>query len=317
MGIAGGTMPLFSIVVLTYNRKEVLAELLQQLDGLTSPVVEVVVVDNCSTDGTEEFVRASFPAFTLVRPPENMGAVGRNRGMAVARGRFVITIDDDILGLDATAIERIGSMFAVDSRLGAVCFRVIDHYSGLVCNWCHPRDPGTYAEFSFETNEITEGAVAFRKEVLDQVGLYPDEFFISHEGADLAARIIDRGYEIRYTPQVTVSHKYAQNARPGWRRYYYDTRNDFWLAIRNYRPLFIMLHLVRRLPATFIYAVRDGFLHYWVKAVGDALLHLPEMMKQRRPISRETHLKLRLLNKEKPGLGFYLKRRLFARRVKI
>ncbi|GAB7026159.1 glycosyltransferase family 2 protein [Geotalea toluenoxydans] len=317
MPVSAAAPVLHTIVVLTYNRKDVLAELLLQLQRISRPDVEVVVVDNCSTDGTEEFVKASFPNFTLVRLPINMGAVGRNRGMAIARGSHVITIDDDILGLDVTALEAIASMFAVDSRLGAVCFRVIDHYSGLVCNWCHPRDPQLHGETSFETNEITEGAVAFRREVLDQVGLYPDEFFISHEGADLAARIIDRGYEIRYTPQVTVSHKYAQNARPGWRRYYYDTRNDFWLAIRNYSPLFIMLHLVRRLPATFIYAVRDGFLHYWVKAVGDALLHLPEMMKQRRPISREAHLKLRLLNKEKPGLGFYLKKRLFAKRVKI
>ncbi len=308
---------LFTIVVLTYNRKEVLGELLQQLQLIKGQDVEVVVVDNCSTDGTEEFVRANYPAFTVVRTPVNMGAVGRNKGMAVARGRYVITIDDDILDLDAAAIEAIGCMFAGEPRIGALCFRVIDHYSGLVCNWCHPKDPQLYADSTFETNEITEGAAAFRKDVLDQAGLYPDDFFISHEGADLAARIIDRGYQIHYVPSVTVSHKYAQNARPGWRRYYYDTRNDFWLAIRNYSPLFILLHLLRRLPVTFVYAVRDGFLPYWVKAVRDALLHVPEMMKQRHPISRETHLKLRLLNREKPGLGFYLKRRLFARRVKL
>jgi GT2 family glycosyltransferase len=307
----------FSIVVLTYNRKDVLAELLGELSRLDGRDTEVVVVDNCSTDGTEELVRDRFPSFRIVRTPCNQGAVGRNWGMAVAGGTFVVTIDDDILGLDAGALEAMAAFFTGRPRAGAICFRVLDHYTGGVCNWCHPRDPEKFSQLSFETNEITEGAVVFRKDVLDQVGLYPDEFFISHEGADLAARIIDRGYEIHYSPEITVSHKYAQNARPGWRRYYYDARNDFWLAFRNYRPLFIVTHLLRRLPVTFLYALRDGFLAWWVQAVKDGILHLPRLMKQRRPIARETHAKLRHLNSYKPGLSWYLKRRLFVRRVKI
>lgn len=309
--------PLFSIVVLTYNRKDVLAELLRQLSALNRPDLEVVVVDNCSTDGSGELVRMIYPRFRVVRPPFNMGAVGRNAGMAAARGRYLITIDDDILGLDGADLDAIAAAFDRDRQTGALCFKVLDHYSGKVCNWCHPRDPHTSADTGFETCEITEGAVVFRREVLDKVGLYPENFFISHEGADLAARIIDGGYRILYLPQVAVSHKYALNGRPGWRRYYYDTRNDFWLALRNYRAGYLLVHLLRRLPVTFVYAARDGFLSYWLKAVLDALWQVPQVLKQRRPISLAAHRKLRLLNREKPGLGYFFKNRLFARRVKI
>ena len=309
--------PLFSLVVLTYNRKGVLGELLQQLDSIARPDMEVVVVDNYSTDGTEEFVKEAFPDFRIVRPPVNMGAVGRNLGMSAAIGRYIITIDDDILGLDAAALDAIASIFSHNSKVGAVCFKVLDHYSGEVCNWCHPKDPAAFSDTSFETCEITEGAAAFRRDVLDKTGLYPENFFISHEGADLAARIIDRDYEIHYAPQITVSHKYARSGRPGWRRYYYDTRNDFWLALRNYRPVHILFHLGRRLPVTFLYSLRDGFVSYWVKAVRDALRNLPEVMKQRQPISRTAHEKLRLLNRGKPGIAYYLKNRLFSRRVRI
>lgn len=311
------TPPLFTVVVLTYNRKDVLSELLRQLSAMNRWDLEVVVVDNCSTDGSAEFVRMVYPRFRVVRPPFNMGAVGRNAGMAAARGRYVITIDDDILGLDGAALDAIAATFDHDPQVGALCFKVLDHYSKEVCNWCHPRDPRTSADTSFETCEITEGAVVFRRDVLNKVGLYPENFFISHEGADLAARIIDRGYRILYLPQVAVSHKYARAGRPGWRRYYYDTRNDFWLALRNYRPWYLLVHLLRRLPVTFVYALRDGFLSYWIKAVLDALWQVPQVLKQRRPISRATHQKLRLLNSEKPGLGYFLKHRLFARRVKI
>ncbi len=307
----------FSVVVLTHNRKEILNDLLPQLFAIDDDTMEVIVVDNGSEDGTSSFVQESYPQFNLVRSDENLGAVGRNLGMEKAIGDFIITIDDDILNLDRESLERIRNLFNADKELGAICFKVLDHYSGEICNWCHPKLPEKFADVAFETNEITEGAVVFRKSMLDQVGLYPEDFFISHEGADLAVRIIDAGYRIDYEPEILVSHKYAMGGRPSWRRYYYDTRNDFWLAVRNYRWSHIVLHLFKRLPVTFIYAVRDGFVKYWIKAVYDALKAMPDVLSQRRPICRETQRHLRRLNKDKPGLIFFLKNRLFVRQVKI
>jgi GT2 family glycosyltransferase len=193
----------------------------------------------------------------------------------------------------------------------------MDYYSGMVCNWCHPKNLREYADSPFETCEISEGAVVFKRDVLSSVGFYPEDFFISHEGADLAARIIDRGYAIYYSPLIKVFHKYATNSRPGWRRYYYDTRNDFWLAIREYRLIFLILHLLRRVPVTFVYAVRDGFLSYWLRAIKDVALELPKILRQRDPISWKAHKTIRYLNRGKPGIYFLIKERLFSRQIKI
>ena len=307
----------FTIAVLTWNRKDVLSQLLSELILIKHPKVEIVVVDNGSWDGTAELVSTKFQEVRLIALDKNTGVAGRNRGMAQARGLYTITIDDDILGLDEGALNHLRTMFESEPTLGAICFKVTDFYSGAICNWCHPNRPEELAHQSFETNEITEGAVAFRNDTLARTGLYPDRFFISHEGADLAARILNHGYAIYYTPQVAVRHKYAPEARETWRRYYYDTRNSFWVAIRNYRLFFATGYLLRRICSMLIYSVRDGFFGAWMRAIKDALAELPEMMNQRHPISVETERKIRRLNKNKPGILYYLKKRLYSKQVRI
>ncbi len=307
----------FSIVVLTHDRRQVLSELLEELSLIRRSDMEVVVVDNDSTDGTADMVKEKFLEFRIVALEKNHGAVARNKGIDVAKGKFIVTIDDDILGLDDVALDNLKNLFDRNPLVGAICFKVIDYYAGNVCNWCHPNKLEESADHPFVTTEITEGAVAFRKEMLKKTGLYTEELFISHEGADLAARILNKGYEIYYTPLVCVSHKYAKEARDKWRRYYYDTRNDFWLAIRNYQILYAINHLLRRLPKTFFYSARDGYAYYWVKAVKDAFSELPIMIRQRRPISLKVHRKMRYLNRNRPGFIYYFKKRFFSKQVRI
>jgi len=308
---------LFSIVVLTFNRVEVVAELLEQLAEISRYDVEILVVDNGSTDGTSDFVSLNYQKFRLIRSEVNLGAVGRNLGIAEARGKYVVTIDDDILYINSDSLTRIKYLFDETPSIGAICFKVLDFYSSEICNWCHPKRVEDWKDIPFETNEITEGAVVFRNEMLEKTGYYTEPFVISHEGADLAARIIESGYEIHYTPLVQVKHKYASEARDRWRRYYYDTRNNFWLVIRNYHILFAISYLCRRLPVTFIYSLRDGYLNYWMKAVWDAVREMPLMCSQRKPVSFQTQRKLRLLNKQKPGFLYYFTKRFFSKQVRI
>ena len=308
---------IFTIAVLTYNRKDVLAELLPDLAKIDRDYLEILVVDNGSIDGTREFVSTTFPEFRLISLERNLGIVGRNKALISARGKYTITLDDDILGLNKAALNHIRTLFESNPAIGAICFKVSDFYSGVVCNWCHPNRPEEFSDRFFETCEITEGAVAFRNEMLDQIGLYPERYFISHEGSDLAARILDHGYEIYYTPAVAVRHKYALEGRKRWRRYYYDTRNSFWLAIRNYRFMFAIAYLTKRIPITLIYSLRDGFVLHWVRAIKDAMSELPEMINQRRPISVETERKIRRLNRSRPGLFYYMQKRLFSKEVRI
>ena len=306
-----------TVSVLTHNRHEVLGELLKEMGRVRRRDVEVIVVDNGSSDGTPEMVGERFPAVRLLRMPRNLGIEARNVGMINARGDIIVTIDDDILGIDDRSLAVIEDRFARNERLAGLCFQVRDAYTGRVCNWCHPYPEETHHDSEFPTTEISEGAVAFRKEILAETGMYPHAFFISHEGADLCARILDKGYEVVYTSEVVVRHKYAQGGRPGWRRYYYDTRNAFWLALGRFRPWMAARYMTTRALVMLVYSLRDGRFRYWLLAMGSVCVELPAILRRRAPIARETERRMRAINRNRPGVGYFLRKRWKQRQVRI
>ena len=306
-----------SIIILTFNRKDVVQELLVSLTNIKSNLLEIIVVDNCSCDGTAEMIRNTFPDVYLIKMPRNIGVEGRNVGIVNASGEILITLDDDILGIDESSIRLIEKKFQEDKSLAAICFQVRDYYNNEICNWCHPYPQEKFFSVELETTEISEGAVSFRSIIFDEVGLYPENFFISHEGADLCARIIDRGYKIIYFPDVSVQHKYATQGRKNWRRYYFDTRNAYFLAIRNYRILHAISYVLRRSITMMIYSVRDGFFRYWLKAQMDGLWGLISMQSTRKPISAKAETRMKSINKNRPTAIYYFKKRFLKKQVRI
>ncbi len=303
-----------SIVILTYNRKDLLRELLRSLSKIEYRPLEVIVVDNCSDEPVSQ-VTDDFPSVKLLQMERNVGVAGRNRGISYASGEIIITLDDDIIGVDDAAILKIIEIFR-DDKIGAVCFKVLDT-ENKVTNWCHHCLAEEYAEKTFITNEITEGAIAFRKSVLKSAGLYPDTFFISHEGPDLACRIMNKGYFIIYNPQVVVKHYHSRSARKNWRRYYFDTRNLLWLVVRNYPLAYGMKTLFIGLSAMLVYSIRDGFLIYWLKGVFHGFMGLRAAYDARSPMTRETYKLVRDIDKMRPGFFIMLRKRLFQREVRI
>jgi GT2 family glycosyltransferase len=159
--------------------------------------------------------------------------------------------------------------------------------------------------------------VAFRREIAEQAGFYPDSFFISHEGPDLAFRIMELGYTIEYNPAISVIHAYSPLARTSWRNYYYDTRNTFWLVARNCPLPFSLALLIRQNGAMFIYSIRDGFFLWWLRGVWDGLRGLPQAFRERRKMSPATMRRIAQIDEGRPSIVYLLKKRLFQRGIKI
>jgi len=87
-----------SVVVLTHNSIEYIGSCLDSLLPQIRDRTEVFVVDNGSTDGTPDFIRNNFPAVTLIENKNNLGACkGRNQGIELARGEWVLTLDCDVV----------------------------------------------------------------------------------------------------------------------------------------------------------------------------------------------------------------------------
>lgn len=285
--------------------------------NITYQNLEIIVVDNGSEENLSSSLMGLSREIKYIRLEENIGVAGRNIGIDNATGSIVITIDDDVFGLDDKHIEKIISIFDQNKKIGGINFKVLDPDSEDVINWCHPYKSEDYENKYFKTDRISEGAIAFRREVLEMTELYPDYYFISHEGTDLAVQIIGLGYDIIFCPDVVVRHFHCNENRESWRRYYYDTRNQFWLVIRHYPFWWGFKCLSRGISALLIYSIRDGFVIYWLKAVFDAVKLMPKVFKERRVISKEIQRELREINKNKPGIMYMIRKRFFRKGVRI
>jgi len=306
-----------AISILTFNRASVLRELLDSLTAMNRTVREIIVVDNSSEDSTGVVVRSHGIRPTYVRLDRNIGAAARNYGLKMATADIIVTLDDDIIGLDGVALERITKLFESNTRLGAVNFQIRDYYTGELCNWVHHRREEDYADKEFPTYEITEGAVAFRRSAIEGAGYYADDFFLSHEGPDLAYRIMDQGYEIYYSGKVTVRHRHENTGRKAWYNYYYDTRNLFWLAARNLPVPYALRYVSRGIIAMLIYSIRDSFFIYWLRGVRDGLTGLARAAKKRRVLRPETMRAMAKIDQDRPDIIYYLKKRLFRKSARL
>lgn len=317
MEVRFSAMTQVTIVVLTFNRSSLIKKLITELLSLTYHPLEIIIVDNHSEDETEEIVNSFIPDVRYFRTEINLGATARNIGLENAKGEVIITLDDDISGLKTSDIDTLNAYFHNNSDGGAVCFKVLDQKTGSVCNWVHHCDPYIWSNKEFLTYEITEGAVAFRKEALLRSGLYPSEYFISHEGPDLAFRLIDNGYKVFYTNKVCVFHSHSLLGRKNWMNYYYDTRNQLWLAARHLPFTFAAAYLTKGLGAMFVYSLRDGFFSYFTKALVDGIRGLGPCFQQRKTLSKKTMSVIRQIDRHRPNLIKMIKKRLFSAEVRL
>ena len=303
-----------SFVVLTCDRQAELLRLLEQLAPLAAadPGVEAVVVDNGSTDGTAAAVAGRHPWVRLVALPANAGTGSRNRGLERARGDIVVTLDDDMTDVGPDTLAAVRAAFADAPRTGAVTFTVTRPGGGPVRDWVHRRPPAA-ADDRFATYELTEGAVAFRREALAEAGFYREDFFLSHEGIELAYRLLDAGWDVVHDGRVRVGHDHRQEGRPGWRRHYYDTRNLFWVAVLHQPWGYAAGYLARGLGAMLAYSLRDGHLTAWLRAVRDGLARVGELRRERRPWTPRTAAWVREADSHRPPFRELAGRRLRRR----
>jgi len=286
-----------SVVILNLNRKNDLRDLLQSLTQQTVQDFEVIIVDNNSNDGSQDMIRADFPFVRLICLEENIGITGRNVGMREARSEVIFTFDNDIVLSDVYLFEKVLEQFHRMPCLGSVGWKILYYGTDEICNWNYAYDAKDYADREFYDAYVQECAVAFRKSVLEQVGYYPEEYFISVEGLDLAYKIIDAGYDIVYNPHVYVHHKYSKSARKSWRFYYYDSRNHIWFAVKFLPWNWAIWHIALWVGFVFLHCLKDGYWKYYFRSIIDAIKGLPAIMDKRKPLSRQTIRKIRALRK--------------------
>lgn len=179
----------------------------------------------------------------VIRSDENLGVPGgRDRGVRETSSPIVGFLDDDACLLTSDASRAIAERFAVDPALGALGFRIVDD-EGATARRHVPRIGGGSAERAGPVATFLGGACAIRREAYDAAGGYWADLFYAHEELDLAWRMIDRGFEVRYEPSLEVRHPHAPISRheDGWRL---TGRNRVMIARRNLPWTIAVPHVV-------------------------------------------------------------------------
>jgi GT2 family glycosyltransferase len=220
--------PSYGCVILTQGRRpDDLRRGLESVLRQRAVDVDVVVVGNgWEPEGLPPPARGLALA-------ENVGAAaGRNAGVPHVRGELLLFLDDDASLADDDALERVARMFRAAPEVGAVQPRVVDPSGRLAPRQWVPRLRVGDRARSSDIVAVWEGTVVVRRRAFEQAGGWPAPFFYFHEGIDLAWRIWDAGYRVRYAGDVVALHP-APPAKRHDHFHYLSSRNRVWLARRN------------------------------------------------------------------------------------
>jgi glycosyltransferase involved in cell wall biosynthesis len=198
--------PRLSFLISTQNRRDALAHCLGTISSQTYGDVEVVVVDDGSTDGTAEMVAERFPAVVLLRNegPRGIG-VSLQRASETATGDVWVNLDDDCYLPEDTAAEKIAAEITSAPDYEVFCFRCVTPEGGVRHREIPTRSkrlPDTPRQIAY----FLGGAVAFRPEALRSVGSYPTDIAYGSWENCVAFRLFRAGHRIRWTPAVTIVH---------------------------------------------------------------------------------------------------------------
>ncbi len=264
-----------SVVILTWNRKDDLRFTLERLKRERYAPLEVIVVDNNSTDGTAAMMAADFSQFRYLPQNKNLGIAGYNIGFKAATGDLIVVLDSDSYPA-RDAITRMAGIFERHPEAGIVAF---DVHAAV-----RPEEEGPVP--GAEVTEVYgyHGAGAgIRRAVFEKAGYWWEPFFLYFNEMDHALRALREGFAILHSPAVRAYHKSSPVARPGERGAFFYTRNAFWVVWRHY-PLWEMCLAV----AYLIYnAISETFWQattVYLRAMVAAFSGACAVLRERRPL---------------------------------
>ncbi|MDQ1695435.1 MAG: hypothetical protein QOJ03_788 [Frankiaceae bacterium] len=214
--------------------------------------------------------------------PDNVGVPqGRNLGAAEVDGEILLFFDDDLELVDRDVLARVVADFHADRTLGVVQLRSVDPTGAPTARRHIPRLHVSDATRSGDVAWFWEGCSFVRRTAFERAGGWPGRFWYGHEGIELAWRVIDAGYRIRYAAELTVLNPPAEPFRaPGQQRI--NARNRVWVARRNLPHPLLELYLLVWGVATIARARNRASLAAALAGFGDGVR---QPAGERRPIS--------------------------------
>lgn len=223
---AADATPSIAIIVLTWNGRDLTLDCLRSLEAITTPHVRTILVDNASTDGTVDAVRARYgDRVTIIENQANLGfAAGNNAGIRRALNdgaEFILLLNNDTVVAPDFTTELLRPMLA-DLSIGIAAPKIfyaeprdrIWFAGGEISLWrgtarhigIRETDRGQY-DVERDIDYATGCALLVRREVFEKTGDLDPAYLAYFEDADFCLRARAAGYRIRYVPRSHVWHR--------------------------------------------------------------------------------------------------------------
>jgi len=315
--------PTVSVIIVNWNGKHLLADCLSSLRSQTFRDFEIILVDNGSTDGSIEFVRKNFPEVVLITLLENRGfAGGNNAGILASSGHYIALLNNDTR-TDSNWLAALVNAAASDPEGGMWASKILSYDTpdvidnvGLLLYWdglARGRgrlevDQGQY-DRPEEALFPSGCACLYRRKMLDETGLFDEDFFAYADDVDMGLRGRLAGWGCRYVPEAVVYHKYSSSssAYSPFKAFLVE-RNRIWVLLKYYpfelvlaSPYFTLKRLILSLYGALSHQGASGkfvdqnslgtALWILIKAWAAALVGMPKVLRQRRAFGRLTRLR--------------------------
>jgi GT2 family glycosyltransferase len=239
---------LVSVIIPNWNGRHHLTRCLPALRRQTYRDFEAIVVDNGSTDDSVTWLAHKYPDVRVLRNPRNVGfAAANNQAIRATDSPYVVALNNDTEPAKEWLAELVATV-ETDAVVGMVASQmllahapdVIDS-AGIEVDWsgtAWQRRRGEPADKDGAPEEVfgpCAGAALYRRTMLDEIGLFDEDFFTYYEDVDLAWRARNAGWRCLYAPRARVCHVHSATGRQDLsRKRYLIGRNKVWTLIKNY-----------------------------------------------------------------------------------
>jgi len=274
--------PLVSVIVLNYNAGELLLNCIESIKKSAYKNLEIIVVDNISTDKSQKVCKEKYPDIKLVQNDENFGyCEGNNIGIREAKGDYIIILNPDTI-VESSWIEELISaynkfgdglyqpkFFSLDEKLVLQSTGNMLHIFGFG----FARDKGKIDDKKMEAIEkinYASGTCLFTsKVVLDKVGLLDPFLFLYHDDLDLGWRAAQMGIDSFYVPKSIIYHAESYTLKWSAKKFYWLERNRKYCLLTHYsKETYAKMRLSLFLVdlCVWLFYLSKGFLGAKIKA---------------------------------------------------
>jgi GT2 family glycosyltransferase len=299
--------PLVSILIVNWNGSEILPECLGSLKKQLYRNIEVIVVDNASSDNSLDILK-QFAWVRVIKSKKNLGfAGGNNLGFTYTKGKYIFLFNSD-----ATApidlLQKLVSSLEKDSSVAAVQPKflyednTINSLGAYLTNTGFLYYPGygkkdtraMYKKSSFIFSGYGAGLLIHR-DVIEKIGLFDDDYFMYFEESDFSMRIWLSGWKILYNAETTIIHKGGVSSKKyGLEKiYFHSYKNRICTYIKNFElPSLITivpLHVLLCYFISLLYLFTGKFAFFWAvqKAILWNISSLPKTLHKRSIIQKD------------------------------